>query len=107
MGEACVRQVHEKLAETKDTGYTTTLKIMQIMHAKGMLSRNEQSRTHIYSPLTNQKETQKSLLKNLMSTAFGGSSKSLVIQALGEENPSQEELNEIRNFLDQLENKKS
>ena len=77
------------------------------MHAKGMLSRNEQSRTHIYSPLTNQKETQKSLLKNLMSTAFGGSSKSLVIQALGEENPSQEELNEIRNFLDQLENKKS
>ncbi|HAH36682.1 MAG TPA: BlaI/MecI/CopY family transcriptional regulator [Algoriphagus sp.] len=107
MGEASVRQVHEKLAETKDTGYTTTLKIMQIMHAKGMLSRNEQSRTHIYSPLTNQKETQKSLLKNLMSTAFGGSSKSLVIQALGEENPSQEELNEIRNFLDQLENKKS
>ena len=100
MGEASVRQVHEKLAETKDTGYTTTLKIMQIMHAKGMLSRNEQSRTHIYSPLTNQKETQKSLLKNLMSTAFGGSSKSLVIQALGE-------LNEIRNFLDQLENKKS
>ena len=107
MGEASVRQVHEKLAETKDTGYTTTLKIMQIMHAKGMLSRNEQSRTHIYSPLTNQKETQKSLLKNLMSTAFGGSSKSLVIQALGEENPSQEELNEIRNFSDQLENKKS
>ena len=107
MGEASVRQVHEKLAETKDTGYTTTLKIMQIMHAKGMLSRNEQSRTHIYSPLTNQKETQKSLLKYLMSTACGGSSKSLVIQALGAENPSQEELNEIRNFLDQLENKKS
>lgn len=103
--EASVRQVHERLAETKDTGYTTTLKIMQIMHAKGMLARDEESRTHIYRPLVKQGDTQKSLLKNLLSIAFGGSSKSLVLQALGQEKPSKEELDEIRAFLDNLENK--
>ena len=102
--EASVRQIHERIAETKDTGYTTTLKIMQIMHAKGIVSRDEENRSHIYSPITNQKETQKSLLKNLVTTAFGGSAQSLVMQALGQENPSKEDLNEIRAFLDQLEN---
>lgn len=102
--EASVRQIHERLAETKETGYTTTLKIMQIMHAKGMVIRDEENRTHIYRPATNQKETQKSLLKNLMSTAFGGSSKVLVMQALGQDNPSKDEIDEIRAFLDQLEN---
>ncbi|EAZ81371.2 BlaI/MecI/CopY family transcriptional regulator [Algoriphagus machipongonensis] len=101
--EASVRQIHEEISKSKETGYTTTLKIMQIMHAKGMVSRNEKSRTHIYMPATNQGETQKSLLKNLMTTAFGGSAKKLVMQALGQENPSKEELNEIREFLDQLE----
>ncbi len=102
--EASVRQIHERLSETKDTGYTTTLKIMQIMHAKGMVSRDEENRSHIYRPATNQKETQKSLLKNLVTTAFGGSAQKLVMQALGQENPSKVELDEIRAFLDQLEN---
>lgn len=102
--EASVRQIHERLSETKDTGYTTTLKIMQIMHAKGMVSRDEENRSHIYKPATNQKETQKSLLKNLVTTAFGGSAQRLVMQALGQEKPSKEDLNEIRAFLDQLEN---
>ncbi len=106
MKEASVRQIHERLAEIKDTGYTTTLKTMQNMHAKGMVNRNEEQRTHVYRPITNQKETQKSLLKNLVTTAFGGSAQKLVLQALGEENPSKEELDEIRAFLDQLENKK-
>ncbi|GAB3229196.1 BlaI/MecI/CopY family transcriptional regulator [Algoriphagus aestuariicola] len=105
MKEASVRQIHEKLSESKETGYTTTLKIMQIMHAKGMVYRDEENRSHIYRPATNQKDTQNSLLKNLVSTAFGGSSKSLVMQALGQENPSKDEIDEIRAFLDQLENK--
>lgn len=103
--EASVRQIHERLAETKDTGYTTTLKTMQIMHAKGMVTRDEENRSHIYRPATNQQDTQNSLLKNLMSTAFGGSSKKLVMQALGQDNPSKDEIDEIRAFLDQLENK--
>ncbi len=102
--EASVRQIHERLSESKDTGYTTTLKIMQIMHAKGMVSRDEENRSHIYKPATNQKETQNSLLKNLVTTAFGGSAQKLVMQALGQENPSKVELDEIRAFLDQLEN---
>jgi len=102
--EVSVRQIHERLSETKDTGYTTTLKIMQIMHAKGMVSRDEENRSHIYKPATNQKETQNSLLKNLVTTAFGGSAQKLVMQALGQENPSKVELDEIRAFLDQLEN---
>lgn len=105
MKEASVRQIHERLSETKETGYTTTLKIMQIMHAKGMVVRDEESRSHIYRPIANQKETQTSLLKNLVSTAFGGSSKSLVMQVLGQENPSKDDIDDIRAFLDQLESK--
>ncbi|MDF2156837.1 BlaI/MecI/CopY family transcriptional regulator [Algoriphagus sp. CAU 1675] len=105
MNEATVRQIHERLSETKETGYTTTLKIMQIMHTKGMVTRDDKNRTHIYRPATNQKETQRSLIKNLMTSAFGGSAKSLVMQALGQEKPSREELDEIRAFLDQLEDK--
>jgi len=74
---------------------------------KGWSSRDEKSRTHLYRPTVKQGETQKSLLKDLMSSAYGGSSKALVMQALGQDNPSKEELDEIRAFLDQLENKKS
>lgn len=103
MKKATVREIHEKLAETKDTGYTTTLKIMQIMHGKGLLNRNEESRTHIYSPSIDKKDTQKGLVTNFMDAAFGGSAKNLVMQALGQGNPSKEELDEIRAFLDQLE----
>jgi predicted transcriptional regulator len=77
---------------------------MQIMHAKGMVTRDEENRTHIYRPAIKQGETQQSLVKNLMATAFGGSAKSLVMQALGQENPSKAEIEEIRAFLDQLEN---
>jgi predicted transcriptional regulator len=105
--EASVRQIHERLAFTKETGYTTTLKIMQIMHAKGMVIRDEQNRSHIYRPLTNQKDTQNSLVKNLVNTAFGGSAQNLVMQALGQENHTKADLDEIRAFLDQLEQKKS
>lgn len=103
MKKATVREIHEKLAETKDTGYTTTLKTMQVMHAKGLLTRDEQNRTHVYFPAVDAQVTQKSLLNNFVSTAFGGSAKNLVMQALGQGNPSKEELNEIREFLDKLE----
>lgn len=77
------------------------------MHAKGLLDRDDQNRTHIYRPKIKKGDTQKSLLKNLMTTAFGGSAKNLVMQALGQDNPSQEEIDEIRAFLDDLAQKKS
>ena len=105
MKKATVREIHEKLAETKDTGYTTTLKIMQIMHSKGLLQRDEQNRTHVYYPAVDEKATQKNLVSSFMATAFGGSAKNLVMQALGQGNPSKEELDEIRAFLDRLEEK--
>lgn len=106
LGKASVRDIHEKLSASKATGYTTTLKIMQIMHAKGLVKRDEQNRSHIYSPAISQKETQKSLLNNFMSTTFGGSAKNLVMHALGQGDTSKEELKEIRAFLDKLENDK-
>ena len=104
--KASVRQIHDILSETKETGYTTTLKLMQIMHAKGLVARDEESRRHIYSPIRTEKETQKSLLKGFLSAAFGGSAQKLVMQALGQDRPSQEEINEIRKFLDQIEKEK-
>ncbi|MBT0811095.1 BlaI/MecI/CopY family transcriptional regulator [Litoribacter ruber] len=105
-GEASVREVHEKLSVSKDTGYTTTLKQMQVMHAKGLLDRYGEGRGHIYKPAISQKETQTSLVKNFMSLAFGGSAKKLVMQALGQSEPSKEEIAEIRAFLNKLENDK-
>ena len=106
MKEASVRQVHERLSTNKTTGYTTTLKLLQIMHGKGLVNRDEEKRSHIYSPAISQKETQKSLLSNFVSTAFGGSAKKLVMHALGQGETSKEEINEIRAFLDQLEKEK-
>ncbi|NHE56899.1 BlaI/MecI/CopY family transcriptional regulator [Cyclobacterium plantarum] len=107
MGEASVREVHEKLARDKETGYTTTLKIMQNMHGKGLLSRDDQKRKHVYRAVVSQKDTQQSLVKSFISKTFGGSAKKLVMQALGQSDPSREEIEEIRAFLDKIENKGS
>ncbi|MFC4874060.1 BlaI/MecI/CopY family transcriptional regulator [Negadavirga shengliensis] len=103
--KASVREIHEKLSENKETGYTTTLKTLQNMFSKGLVKRNEDKRSHVYYPAVSQQDTQKSLVKNFMSTAFGGSAKKLVMQALGQSKPSKDEISEIRKFLDQLENK--
>lgn len=102
-GSVTVRQVHEHLLQTKDAGYTTTLKLMQIMHEKGFLSRIEDSRSHLYSAVVSQKETQQTLLDRFVETAFQGSAAGLVMQALGNHKTSAEELNEIRELLNNLE----
>ena len=93
-GVATVREVHERLAVTKDVGYTTTLKLMQIMNEKGIVKRDDSMRTHIYQAAVNKEKTQKHLLNKMISTLFGGSSTQLVIQALGDDNhkTSQEEI---------------
>lgn len=103
-GKSSVREVHVILAVNKDTGYTTTLKLMQNMHTKGLLGREEDGRSHVYRPLINESDTQNFLVRTFMSATFGGSSKKLVMKALGQSNPSKEEIKEIRKFLDQLEN---
>jgi BlaI family transcriptional regulator, penicillinase repressor len=103
-GEATVREVHEELLKTKDAGYTTTLKLLQIMHEKGIVKRDESFRTHVYQSAVNKERTQKHLLSKMIDSLFGGSSTQLVLQALGnrEQKVSEEELNQIQNLLDNL-----
>jgi BlaI family penicillinase repressor len=104
-GLATVREVHEDLARTKDVGYTTTLKLMQIMHEKGLVKRDDSMRTHVYQAAVNKENTQKHLLGKMIDSLFGGSSTQLVIQALGENKVSPEELEKIQALLDNLKNK--
>ena len=104
-GLATVREVHEDLAKTKDVGYTTTLKLMQIMHEKGLVKRDDSMRTHVYQAAVNKENTQKHLLSKMIDSLFGGSSTQLVIQALGENKASPEELEKIQALLDNLKNK--
>ena len=103
-GEASVREVHESLAATKDVGYTTTLKLMQIMHEKGLVKRDESMRTHVYQAAVNREKTQKHLLDKMIESLFGGSSTQLVLQALGsgEQKLSDEELEKIQLLLNDL-----
>lgn len=101
-GEATVRDVHEELSKTKDAGYTTTLKLMQIMHEKGMVKRDESNKTHKYSPLISREKTQKQFVGKMIDTLFQGSSSQLVMQALGNHKASKEELDEIQKLIDNL-----
>jgi len=104
-GPSTVRQVHEAMADTRDTGYTTTLKLMQIMADKGLVSRNEESRTHIYAASAGEEQTQHQLVKDLVDRAFGGSAATLVMRALSA-NTSDEELQEIRQLIDDYREKR-
>ena len=101
---ATVRDVHEELAKSKDVGYTTTLKLMQIMHEKGLVKRDETTRTHVYQAAVNKEKTQKHLLDKMIDSLFGGSSTQLVLQALGsgEQKISNEELEKIQSLLNDL-----
>ena len=104
-GLATVREVHEELAKSKDAGYTTTLKLMQIMHEKGLVRRDDSMRTHVYQAAVNKEKTQKHLLNKMIDSLFGGSPTQLVIQALGEHKGTPEELERIQALLDNLKNK--
>jgi BlaI family transcriptional regulator, penicillinase repressor len=98
--EATVREVHEILTETKDCGYTTTLKLMQIMFEKGLVLRDSSSRTHIYQANVSREKTQQQLVNKMVDTLFSGSHSQLVMQALGSHTPSKKELDEIQQLLD-------
>jgi predicted transcriptional regulator len=99
---ASVREVHEELSKTKEAGYTTTLKLMQIMHEKGLVGRDDSVKTHIYHPLVSREKTQKHLIGKMITTLFGGSSTELVLHALGNHKASPEELEEIQQLLNNL-----
>jgi len=102
-GPSTVRLVHDELSKTKEAGYTTTLKLMQIMAEKGMLAADKSSRSHVYRPVLEEETTQRELLDRFLDATFRGSASKLVMQALGNSKTSQKDLNEIRNLLDKLE----
>lgn len=103
-GPSTVRDVHEELLKNKDAGYTTALKLMQIMHEKNLVSRNTSAKTHVYTATATKKETQKSALNKIIDTVFTGSTADLVIQALGSHRASKDEIDAIKKFLNQFEN---
>ena len=104
-GNCTVREVHEILTLNKEAGYTTTLKIMQIMHEKGLVKRDTSSKTHIYSALASQQKTQQHLVSKLIDNAFSGSAARLVMQALGNHTSSKDEIDAIKKYLNELDHK--
>ncbi|MBX2888052.1 MAG: BlaI/MecI/CopY family transcriptional regulator [Ferruginibacter sp.] len=104
--EATVRTVNEEISKTKDVGYTTTLKLMQIMFEKGFVNRDESAKTHIYNPIVSREKTQKQFLSKIIDNLFAGSSTDLVLQALGNGNTSIEELDKIQIMIEELKKKK-
>jgi predicted transcriptional regulator len=102
MGPATVRQIHDVVSITQKTGYTTVLKILQIMHEKSLVIRDESNRAHVYAPANSQMQTQSSLIKDLISKAFGGSTSKLVMRAI-DDSTSDQEIDDIRQLLNSLE----
>ena len=103
---ASVRTVHEELSKTKDAGYTTTLKLMQIMFEKKLVTRDDSNKTHVYAPAVTKEKTQKQFLNRMIDGLFSGSSAELVMQALGHANTSNAELDKIQQLIDELKLKK-
>ena len=102
-GPSTVRRVQEALEESQPTGYTTALKLLQIMAAKGLVDRDESQRSHVFRARSGEDETQKQLVRDLMERAFGGSAQRLVMQALSSRRATAEELESIRRLIDELE----
>lgn len=102
-GPSTVREVHEQLAKQKESGYTTTLKLMQIMFEKGLVKRDDTNRSHIYEAIISQDKTRKVMVDKLIKTLFQGSSSKLIMQALGHHKATEEELSVIRKYLDEME----
>jgi predicted transcriptional regulator len=101
IGPATVREVHAAIG--RNTGYTTILKLLQIMTEKGLVKRDEESRAHIYHANISEKHASGDFMRELLDRVFGGSRSRLVMQALGTGKPTREELREIRNLLDEME----
>src|SRR5690349_1625313 len=105
-GPSSVRDVHDALSAEQSTGYTTILKLLQIMTEKGLVVRDESQRAHIYEARYSEQRTQRQLLTDLMERAFGGSPAKLVMQALASKRTSAEELEAIREILNRMEGEK-
>ena len=102
-GPLTVREVHEMLNAKKDIGYTTTLKVMQRMHEKNMLTRETSERSHLYKTAIAEEETQSMFLDRILQSAFGGSSLKLVLRTLGNKSVSKDDLIKIRDYIEKIE----
>lgn len=100
---ASVREVNDELNKHRVVGYTTTLKIMQLMHEKGMLKRSEDGKKHIYQALIKESSIQKNMLNKLLKGTFKGSTYALVMEALGNHQTSDDELKAIKEFIEKIE----
>jgi predicted transcriptional regulator len=101
-GPCTVRQVYEQLSKEKSVGYTTILKLMQIMADKRLVVRDERQRTHVYRARAPREQTQRQIVGDLLKRVFGGSAHALVLQALSAKKATPQELTEIRQVLDQF-----
>ena len=104
-GPSTVREINEQMNQQQKTGYTTTLKLMQIMVEKGILLRDKSDFRHVYKPAFSEEKTQKQLVGSLLERAFSGSAEKLVMRALSAKKVSAEELKKIRKILDEMEDK--
>ena len=102
-GSVSVKDVHEALGGDQFNGYTTILKLMQIMHEKGLLTRQKQGKLHLYEAVPTLEKTQQQILDKMIQTVFQGSATQLVLSALGNRKSSKEDLQEIRKYLERLE----
>jgi len=104
-GASSVREINDILNERREVGYTTTLKLMQIMNEKGIVKRDTAARTHIYKAVAKENDTKNNLISDFVNIAFHGSAMNLVMQALGNTSSSQNELDELKTLISKLENK--
>jgi BlaI family transcriptional regulator, penicillinase repressor len=104
-GASSVRDINDLLNTRREVGYTTTLKLMQIMNEKGLVKRDTAAKTHIYKAVVRENETKNNLISDFVNVAFQGSAMNLVMQALGNSSSSDEELSELKTLIAKLENK--
>jgi BlaI family transcriptional regulator, penicillinase repressor len=104
-GPSTVREVFDELKRTKPVGYTTILKLMQIMAEKGLVRRNEEQRTHIYDAMAPRESTQRQIVGDLLDRAFGGSASQLVMQALSAKRATPSEIEQIQRLLKDYQEK--
>ena len=103
LGPSIVKSVNQIICKNREVGYTTTLKLMQIMFDKGLLNRKRDGKTHIYASAVSQEKTQRQLLDKFVDAAYHGSAMNLVMQLLGNRKSSKKELDQIRDYLDKIE----
>jgi len=102
-GAVSVKDVHEAMGGNDENGYTTILKLMQIMHEKGLVTRQKSGKLHLYEAVPTLEKTRQQILDKMIQTVFQGSATQLVMSALGNKKSSKEELQEIKKYLEKLE----